>query len=250
MLAAPDDALAPLYLTQARQSVGWGVGWYAPFGGTSGALAMGAGAAALMRAWRPALAAPALVAALIEAADGAALVPPAALPDVGWGMGRLDLSAALGKTAGGDAGPVVRVEAARDIAAQALAVDARGSADPDGGPVEVWVDVGYDGRPEVVWEPAGLWRLPDEPCEDASCLVRVRIRDAQGQHSGALIVLGAPVEPGGMDGEPPPAPSDADGPRCMCAAPASRPAASPWWPLLCALVCGSRVMRVTRRQPT
>lgn len=236
MLAAPDDALAPLYLTQARQEVGWGVGWYAPFGGTSGALAMGVGAAALMRSARPALPAPALIAALIEAADGAALIPPAALPDVGWGMGRLDLAAALGQTAGGDARPVLRAEAARDVTAQALTVDARGSADPDGGPIEVWVDVGYDGRPEVVWEPAGLWRLPDEPCEDASCLVRVRIRDAQGQQSGALLVLGAAVEPGGMDGDLPEAPGDADGPRCMCAAPASRPAASPSWSLAVALL--------------
>jgi subtilisin family serine protease len=226
MLAAPDDAFSPLYLTPARADVGWGVGWYAPFGGTSGALAQGAGAMALVRQANPELDAAGLRARMMDAADTRALIPaPPSLPDVGWGAGRMDLAGALGGLESGRAAPLVRVEAR--LEGDELVLDASGCVDPDGGAVEVWVDVGYEGRAEIVWAAPGVWTLDRMLCGAEPCLVRVQVRDAQGQQAGALVVVGAPMEPVGMD--PAPAPLDAEEGSCACGVAPGRAGGGPWW---------------------
>jgi subtilisin family serine protease len=227
-LAAPDDAFAPLYVTPARLEVGWGAGWYAPFSGTSGALAMGAGAVALMRQRAPEMEAPGLIAALLAQADDAALVPPPAMmPDVGWGSGRL----AFELPAAGGQPPRVQVEAWHERARGVLEVDASGCEDPDGGAVQVWIDVGYDGRPEVEWAAPGRWTLPDVSCGATPCLVRVKVRDAQGEQRGALLTLVQVTPPmeEGEDALEPDAEASQAGPGCGCGAAGQPVDVAPLW---------------------
>ena len=173
-IAAPANPLSLMPAPdQSHQAV-----WFRPFGGTSGAGALVAAAAALLRQADPSASAETLRQRIVEGATAAG--EPSA-----WGAGKLNLVGALGVEAPtlGEPPTDVRVEAPRDgvVVGRDNRLEVRADGLGDGARTR-W-DFDYDGTPDTEWiEGTAATFTPTKVGEH---FVRVWVVGADGQISGA-----------------------------------------------------------------
>lgn len=181
-IAAPDDPFSPVQsdVNENRH------GWYARFGGTSGAGPHVAAAAALLLEANPdatpaevedALAQNVLVDGFVDEAPGPR-----------WGAGKLDVfSAVMGARADeGNQNPEILAEFVACEFGVCLSV--AGSADPDGDALTFSADLNYDGSlDERVWD--GNEPLAVLPAGSSEAIwVRLQAHDGQGGVSAQLLL--------------------------------------------------------------
>lgn len=210
-VVAPDNPWAPLGAGEILPSSPGAYvaphGAYMVFGGTSGAGPHVAGVAAL-------LAQSGLEgAAILERIRETAVVDPIAgeVPNDDYGYGRLSAAAALGGEV--SAPPVVTLRAEPPVAEPGQPVRLIADAtDPDGGPVSIRWDDGYDGSWDTSYGPAEERTVALS--EEGVLRFRVRARDETGAIADAALKLIVTNDPpplldggvqqpdGGTDGAP------------------------------------------------
>ena len=208
-LIAPDDAFAPLALTDRIAELGARAGYYVLFGGTSGAAAHVAGAAALFFEAEKQRPRPRpiqeVVAALIlpEHVQRDGIEDVTSWPDPGWLSGKVDIYAAL---TGGARQPSLTMLPQISLVTTTMDGEDEDEVrfevvvdDPEyGGDLEYRFDLGYDGAFDTEWREdasASVTRsnLP-EPGEGVFW-VKAVARDSAGQQVGALL----PYDPFAID---------------------------------------------------
>lgn len=228
-LAAPDDPFAAA--SHASN------GLFRRFGGTSGAAPHAAAALGLLkgrhRDWSP----DRLERTIFEQARSDDLHPDlGAVPNRGWGWGKVDLYRALRRDAPPPGGSPPRAELDARVVEDQLELDAGASTDPDDDELSFRFDRDYDGSWETDWrnDPTFKSTLTDGPGESTA---RVDVRDPAGNVDGALAVYrreatGPPddgetgradVAPLDTTTEPPRSPPDREG----CGNCSTSPARSP-----------------------
>ncbi len=182
-IAGPDDPYAAWGVSPAWLEAGAGRSWFTLFGGTSGAAPHVAGAVALMRSLSPAATAVEIEDRLVAAARRDAMTGTA-LPDRGWGAGKLDVYSAV---YGAPARPMNSPPVAA-IVVQDTVVDGERSSDPDGDELQFRWDLDYDGVWDTEWGAGPRTELPNS--DDR--VIRLEVRDGRGGAAGAVFVIHTP----------------------------------------------------------
>lgn len=202
-IAAPDNPLS----TSPPDPTGKvdGAIW-SPFGGTSGAGPHVAAAVALAKQALPSARADEIKARLLDGAR-----PDAAGTESTMGRGKLDIARALDATVASGSPPAVVLAPSGAGKVRVTASD----DEPESALSARW-DLDYDGAYDTEWQPLGEMEAP------AGAVVRVEVRDGQGNLSGATALVG--------DGDPaaaaPPPEAAADDGGCGCRLAGDRRASS------------------------
>lgn len=186
-VVAPDDAFVPLALTDRIIELGGEPGYYIAFGGTSGAAAQVAGAAALLLEQERGRSSQELASVLTENALQDGIPGVSSWPDAGWLNGKLDAYAMF---AGGERfdddlpeAPMVMLVASR--AGDAILFEAMATGEG----LEYRFDLEYDGRFDTEWsgESEASVVVSEAISGDGNPRwAKVLVRDRAGQMMGAL----------------------------------------------------------------
>lgn len=188
-ITAPDDPYAAMASTAELRSIGYGRSWFSTFGGTSGAGPHVAGAIALLAQGQPRATPDELESALLAAVrtENLSPAPSGALPDTGWGHGKLDVWGLFddGPRPAGRAPTAVLTVGA---AGRGLRFDASGSRDPDGDALSFRFDAAGDGEWDGPFTPGtSLVVVRADLPEAGPVFARVQGADATGLWAAAVV---------------------------------------------------------------
>lgn len=212
-IAAPDDPLAALATTPALDFPRGHSTAFTPFGGTSGAGPHVAATLALLRDQHPEWDADTLEARLFDSTETAALMPAlGALPNPGWGHGKLSLHQALYDTPPplDNAGPsITAVQGEWTPAGYRVWVEA---TDPEDDALYYRWDLDYDDAWADAWSQQADRPLPDVQAGDTIAL-RVAVRDGWGGAAERIAALEVPMQPAPEPEAPEPEAPEPEGPE-------------------------------------
>ncbi len=181
-VAAPDNPFAPLAAPRAfREQRGWKRGWFASFGGTSGAASHVAGAMALLGASSPGASPRRLESRLFEQAVRRNVSPALASPPASqWGWGGRRLVEESGDNRPPEARLRVRVRN------DTVIFDASESTDPDGDPLEFRFDVTHNRTWETSWRRQDRYTYSLDRLDGDEATARLAVRDRAGRRDDTL----------------------------------------------------------------